>query len=117
MPRPDDSAKERFRSLVPDDPRISTRPMFGNLAAFVNGNMFMGLFGNDMFVRLPDAEREELLHEGGSDFEPMPGRPMREYAVLPGEWGRSPARAEAWVARSLAWASGLPPKLKPSKGR
>ena len=34
--------RERFAALVPDAPRVEIKPMFGNLGAFVNGNMFMG---------------------------------------------------------------------------
>ena len=40
--------------------------MFGNLGAFVNGNMFMGLFGADVGLKLPDADREALLREDGA---------------------------------------------------
>jgi hypothetical protein len=42
MPKPTEADKDRFRSLVPDDPRVEVKPMFGNLGAFVNGNMFVG---------------------------------------------------------------------------
>jgi len=31
--------------------------MFGNQAAFVNGDMFAGLFGDRLFVRLSDEDR------------------------------------------------------------
>ena len=34
--------KTAFRRLVPDDERVTTRPMFGSVAAFANGYMFMG---------------------------------------------------------------------------
>ncbi len=48
IPKPTDADKDRFRSLVPSDPHVEVKPMFGNLGAFVNGNMFMGLFGADV---------------------------------------------------------------------
>ena len=44
IPKPTDADRDRFRALVPDEPGVETKPMFGNLGAFVNGNMFMGLF-------------------------------------------------------------------------
>lgn len=111
IPRPDEGSKEFFRSLLPDDPRVKIRPMFGNVSAFVNGNMFMGVFGNDLFLRLPEEDREELLNEkGGSLFEPMKGRPMKEYILIPRSWKSQPATARTWVSRSLAWASELPQK-------
>jgi len=45
MPKADESSREFFTSMVPDDPSVTVRPMFGNLAAFVNGNMFLCLLG------------------------------------------------------------------------
>jgi len=50
IPKPSGADEERFKSLVPGDPRVEAKAMFGNLGAFVNGNMFMGLFGADIGV-------------------------------------------------------------------
>ena len=118
MPKPDDDTKAFFRSIVPEDPDITVRPMFGNLAGFVNGNMFTGLFGSDLFVRLSQEDRAELERAGGRPFEPMPGRPMTGYTLLAEAWRRDPERASAWIERSLAFARELPPKQpKPKKQR
>ncbi len=108
---------ELFKSLVPaDDPHVTARPMFGNISAFVNGNMFFGLFGNDLFVRLSDRDRSELLkNKGASNLEPMKGRPMKECIVMRSKWKDDPKTVEPWVARALAWTRRLPPKKKPQK--
>jgi len=92
--------------------------MFGNEAAFVNGNMFAGLFGKELFVRLSVEDQVELLAEdGASRFAPMKGRPMSGYIVVPGAWRVNPKKVGVWVARSLAWSSRLPVKApKKSKG-
>ncbi len=110
MPRPSDRAKAAFRTLLPSDPSIAIRPMFGNIAAFVNGNMFAGLFGEDLFVRLPEAELERVIEQGGKEFQPMPGRAMKGYACVPRTWPKEPGPARAWIARSLAWSRKLPAK-------
>ena len=110
LPKPTEETKDYFASIVPNHPAVSIRPMFGQLSAFVNGNMFMGIFGDDILVRLPDADHEEVLRAGGRAFEPMPGRPMREYVVLPEAWREEPERLREWVARSLDHADELPPK-------
>ncbi|MCD6020986.1 MAG: hypothetical protein K0R20_696 [Actinomycetia bacterium] len=110
LPKPTDETKDFFASIVPDHPAVSIRPMFGQLSAFVNGNMFMGIFGDDVLVRLAEADRAEVLGAGGSVFEPMAGRPMKEYVVLPSAWRDDPARIREWVARSLDHAEELPPK-------
>jgi TfoX/Sxy family transcriptional regulator of competence genes len=108
---PDEDSKEFFRSILPDNPRITIRPMFGNISAFVNGNMFAGLFGNDLFVRLSEESRKELLEKkGASLLEPMKGRPMKEYVVIPKAWRNQHETVRIWVIRSLDWTSKLPPK-------
>jgi TfoX/Sxy family transcriptional regulator of competence genes len=109
IPKPTEADRERFRSLVPDDPRVEVKPMFGNLGAFVNGNMFMGLFGADVGVKLIADDQEKLLKAGGTPFGPEE-RPMAAYVTLPASF--SEAKAKPWTAKSLALAAALPPKMK-----
>jgi TfoX/Sxy family transcriptional regulator of competence genes len=100
-----------FRSLVPDDPRVTVRPMFGNVSAFVNGNMFFGLFGNDLFLRLSSEDRTEILKsKGASVLEPMKGKPMKDYVVVPAAWRDRPQTVRSWISKALEWSSKLPPK-------
>ena len=111
IPKPDQASVELFKSLVPNDPKVTVRPMFGNISAFVNGNIFFGLFGNDMFVRLSKEDQAQLLEKkGASNLEPMKGRPMKDYVVMPPAWKEKPETIQTWVARSLTWTSRLPPK-------
>ena len=113
IPRPDKESTELFRSLVPEDDRVTVRPMFGNISAFVNGNMFFGIFGNDLFVRLSMEDREELLKKkGASMLEPMKGKPMKDYVVLPKAWKDRPETVHSWILKSLEWSGKLPPKKK-----
>lgn len=110
MPKPTDDDKEFFRSLLPDDPRVELKPMFGNLAAFVNGNMFMGLFGSDVGLKLADGDREALLGEAGAGPFGPAERPMGGYVTAPAAWRTSPSPMEAWVGKALVYVGALPPK-------
>jgi TfoX/Sxy family transcriptional regulator of competence genes len=112
MPRSSDHAKAAFTGLVPGDPAVSLRPMFGNLAAFVNGNMFAGLFGEDLFVRLPDVEAAPIMREGGRPFEVMPGRAMTGYVMVPTTWQKKPDAARMWIIRALTLTRAMPAKAK-----
>ena len=115
IPKPGDADKEFFRSLIPDGPGIEIKPMFGNLGAFVHGNMFAGLFGSAVGVRLGDAASQELAAiEGVGPFGPAE-RPMGGYLSLPSGWRAAPDLAAAWVGRALAHVSTLPPKVKKPK--
>jgi TfoX/Sxy family transcriptional regulator of competence genes len=112
IPKPSEDDKEFFRSLIPAEPAVEVKPMFGNLGAFVNGNMFAGLFGPDIGVRLDDAGRDELAStEGSGPFGPAE-RPMGGYLSLPPVWRASPDLAASWVERAHAHVRTMPPKVK-----
>lgn len=115
IPKPSDADKEYFRSIVPEDPRVEVKPMFGNVAAFVNGNMFMGLFGPDVGIRLGEENRQGLMDiEGAGSFGPEE-RPMREYVSMPIEWRDDAEATGEWVARALEHTAAMPPKKKKAK--
>jgi TfoX/Sxy family transcriptional regulator of competence genes len=107
---------DAFEAAMPGAPAVK-RPMFGYPAGFVNGNMFMGVFADKMFVRLPEDSRAELMGKGGTTFEPMPGRPMRDYVVFPATIIAKPAELKLWVGKALGHGASLPAKKKkPANG-
>jgi TfoX/Sxy family transcriptional regulator of competence genes len=116
MPKSDSDTRTLFESLLPDDPRVQKKPMFGHLAGFVNGNMFAGTFGEDLIVKLPPADRDELLSiDGAAPFCPS-GRPMGGYVTLPRAWKSQRELAREWIERGYAFVATLPPKVpKPKK--
>ncbi len=81
--------------------------MFGNLGAFVNGNMFMGLFGSDIGVKLSPADQESVRAAGGGDFGPAE-RPMGGYVSLPAS--AEPEQTSEWIAAALTHVAAFPPK-------
>jgi TfoX/Sxy family transcriptional regulator of competence genes len=113
LPKATDEDKKRFQRLVPNDPAVEVKPMFGNLGAFVNGNMFMGLFGSSIGLKLPEDDRARLLAEPGAGPFGPEERPMRGYVALPQDW--SPRKALPWTARALSHVAALPAKRKAGK--
>jgi hypothetical protein len=109
IPKPAEEDKQRFRDIVPEGAGIEVKPMFGNLGAFVNGNMFMGLFGSDIGVKLPDDQLHELRAQPGSGPFGPSERPMSGYATLPAAW--STRKVAPWIDKALAHVSALPPKV------
>src|SRR6266699_1134129 len=89
MPRPSEDAKAAFARVVPDEPAVTIKPMFGQVSSCVNGNMFCGIFGEDFFVRLPGEAIAKVKKTGGRDFEPMAGHKMSGYVIVRGIGGRS----------------------------
>jgi TfoX/Sxy family transcriptional regulator of competence genes len=96
---------------------IERRKMFGCPAYYVGGNMMAGVYGAQLFLRLPPEAREELrVSLDAKPFEPMAGRPMKEYVQLPEPIWRDEAALDEWMRRSVEFASSLPPKQpKPRK--
>jgi len=93
------------------------RKMFGYPAYFINGNMFAGIHGEKFFLRLSEAEVGKIM-KGHSDvtfFEPMPGRPMKGYIVLPKSVYENDALFAQLLKKSVEFASTLLPKTKKKK--
>jgi TfoX/Sxy family transcriptional regulator of competence genes len=111
MPKASEQDKQFFLSVVPDRPGVEIKPMFGNLGAFVNGNIFAGLFGSSVGVKLDEASRAQLeAVDGTGPFGP-PDRPIgRSYISLPETWRSTPELAAHWVEVACTQISALPPK-------
>jgi TfoX/Sxy family transcriptional regulator of competence genes len=112
IPKPTESDVARFRSMVPNDARVEVKPMFGNLGAFVNGNMFMGLFGSDIGLKLSPADQELVRAAGGGDYGPAE-RPMGGFVSLPAS--ATPEQVKEWIAAAIAHVGSLPPKRPKSR--
>ena len=54
----------KFSALVPEDPSVERRKMFGYPAAFVGGNLFMGLHREALILRL--SEKVKPRGESGA---------------------------------------------------
>lgn len=88
------------------------RKMFGYPAFFINGNMFVGLHGDRLVLRLSDSDISALKKDFCDvvSFEPMPGRIMKSYVVLPRALYLDDAVFTKWLNKSMDYVSNLPPK-------
>src|SRR4029453_491671 len=92
---------ERFLGALPDDPLVERRKMFGYNCAFPNGQMFAGIFQRAVMLRLGEPERSAFLAlPGAGPFEPMPGRPMKEYVTVPAAIAADRRALAGWVRKS-----------------
>jgi TfoX/Sxy family transcriptional regulator of competence genes len=100
-----------FERALLSVPEAQARQVFGYPTAFVNGQMFAGLHQDRLFVRLSAEDRASLLeHQGAQVFEPLPGRQMHEYVVVPPSVLRSEKELNHWLGKALEYAMSLPPK-------
>jgi hypothetical protein len=74
----------RFEAALPRDPHVEPKKMFGYPAAFVSGGFFTGLHEHRVVLRLPaDVHAQTKALAGAAAFDPMGGRPMRGWYVVP----------------------------------
>jgi hypothetical protein len=102
-----------FKQIVPAGPNIQHKQMFGYPCAFVNGNLFTGLFKQGMIFRLSSSDQTAFLDQQDTAyFEPMPGRKMTGYVICDDPFAAGEAEMTNWMRCALEFASKLPPKKK-----
>ena len=114
--KPPQALVELFTESLPDDPGVEPRKVFGLPSAFVNGVMFAGVFQDSVFARLPPDLRATLERDYGAKvLEPMPGRPMKAYLVLPDDIVADEGRLSAALQVAFLLTAALPPKVRKPK--
>ncbi len=106
---------ERFRAALARHgaPDLTLKPMFGYQCAWIGGNMMTGLFADEWWVRVSEPDREALLAlPGAHPFEPMPGRSMGRYVVLPSDVLADDASLDPWLDKAIEFTRTMPPKKK-----
>ncbi len=123
MEKPTPAALQSFEAAwtaaaAQGDGAVDRKRMFGMPAAFVNGNMFMGVFANGIILRFAEDDRQRLLQSDGiGPFSPRPGgNPWKDYiSVDADQWGDSDELG-AWAAAARAHTAKMPVKVpKPRK--
>ena len=94
----EEEARAQLRVLVGDDPRVELRPMFGTLAALVDGHVFAVAMDGLIGVKLPSDALAELEAMPGSGVLTMGSRRMKAYRSLPA--GMPSGERRAWLARA-----------------
>ena len=88
---------------------LPEKRMFGGIAFLRDGNMAVGVHGDDLIVRVAKEHHPALLDEPGARPFDLTGRPMAGWLVVSGDVLDDDVLA-AWVARGTAYAGSLPPK-------
>ena len=99
------SGDERYQEVVDElvaDPDVEDGKMFGMRAAKLRGKAFASLFDGELVVKLGAERVHELVESGlATRFDPMGGRPMKEWAQVSDghpDWLQLVEEAKAFVA-------------------
>jgi TfoX/Sxy family transcriptional regulator of competence genes len=107
---------EKFARVLPPDPAVEPRKMFGYPAGFVRGNFFAGLWQDTVVLRLAPATMPDALRAGFGDFEAMPGRIMKNWVRATPAIIADEKKLGTWVARAFHDQLAAPAKVaKPKK--
>jgi hypothetical protein len=123
MPMPDFTKSppelvERFDAIAAEFPGAERRLTFGYPCLYVGGNMVSGLFRTAWHVRLGgEAQAEALALEGAAPFEPMPGRPMTGFTLLPPSVVADDTAIRHWVGRAIEFGATMPPKVPKARSK
>ena len=99
-----------IRARLSDRSDVSEKEMFGGIAFMVNGNMAVGVSGDELMVRVGKEAHEEAVSRPGARTFDMGARPMRGWINVSAEGFASDDDFNAWVDQGVAFATELPPK-------
>jgi TfoX/Sxy family transcriptional regulator of competence genes len=103
-----------FLAEITKDINCQSRKMFGYPAYFINNNMFICAFQDSLIIRLSEKDKARVLkqYKNVTEFEPIPGRVMKEYVAIPESLYRDKTAFPKILNMSVEYVSGLPPKPK-----
>ena len=99
-----------IRVRIGGHPRLVEKKMFGGIAFMVNGNMAVGVSGDELMVRVgKDAHDESVALPGARTFD-KGARPMQGWVSVAPEGFTVDDDLNAWIDRGVAFAESLPAK-------
>jgi TfoX/Sxy family transcriptional regulator of competence genes len=105
----DEALAERLHERLDVDPAVRAKKMFGGLAFLTNGNMTVGVSGNELIVRLgPEGIEAALTRPGVRPFV-VGGRGMRGWVLVAPDQLDDPD-LDGWIAEARAYVGTLPAK-------
>lgn len=105
----DESLADDVRARLAARGDVTEMQMFGGLAFLVAGHMAVGVKDRELMIRAGDGYDEAVGQPGARPFDPT-GRAMRGWLMVAEEGFAADAALDAWVARGVQVAEGLPPK-------
>ena len=109
----DEHLADRIREIVAAEPGLTEKKMFGGLAFLINGTMAVSASGRGgLLLHVDHEETEALLTKPHAQPFEMRGREMQGWIRVEADGVKTKRQLERWVARGVAYASGLPPKRK-----
>ena len=99
-----------IRGLIGSHPGLTEKEMFGGIAFMIDGNMAVGVSGDELMVRVgKDAHDEMMALPGATTFDKS-ARPMRGWLNVTSEGFQTEDEFKTWIDRGVSFAESLPKK-------
>lgn len=108
----DENLAGRVRELVYPNREVDEIKMFGGLCFTHRGNMFCGVLGSDLVVRVGAEAHDAALRSAHARPMDLTGRPMKGFLFVAPSGTRRKTDLGRWVDKGLGFASSLPAKAK-----
>lgn len=100
---------DRLREAVKELP-VTEKKMFGGVAFLLNGNMLVGVHGDNLIARVgPVNDKTSLSKPHTKPFD-MTGHPMSGWVEVLPAGCKSDQDLKTWVRNSLEFVTTLPKK-------
>lgn len=106
----DDELAEKIRKETKGQAGLVEKKMFGGLAFLINGNMSVGIHGNELIVRIDPDQTEASLKQPGVRIFDITGRPMKGWLLVGKKGIEDPKSLKKWIKTGVQYASTLPKK-------
>ena len=106
----DEGLAQRVREQLAGESGLTEKKMFGGLAFLLDGNMSVGLSGEELMVRVGPDGTDDALAQPHTRLFDMSGRPMKGWILVAPAGVEDDGALAAWVDRGVGLARSLPPK-------
>ena len=101
---------QRIRDEIGDHPALVEKQMFGGIAFMVQGNMSVGVAGDDLMVRVGKENHDEAMAKPHVRIFDLSGRSMTGWVLVDPAGTASDADLAKWIDTGVGYAESLPPK-------
>ena len=106
----DEALASEIRHRISSHPGLTEKQMFGGIAFMIEGNMAVGVSGNELMVRVGKESHDEAVARPGARIFDLSSRPMRGWVVVAPEGFATESALDGWIDTGVSYAASLPPK-------
>jgi TfoX/Sxy family transcriptional regulator of competence genes len=106
----DEGLAERLRQRLAGTGGLAEKRMFGGLSFLVDGNMCVGVIGDELIARVGPEATAAALERPGSRLFDFSGRPMKGWITVEPDALEDDDALAGWVQLALVFVRTLPPK-------